>query len=70
MIPNLALFVEPDSGTNYEIFFVEVKRKGNYQNNFLESDLVKLGKEMQTGLNKLAKKKSCKSQSCWIVNRR
>ncbi|KAG1460270.1 hypothetical protein G6F56_005988 [Rhizopus delemar] len=43
--------------TKYELFFVEVKRKGNYQNNHLEDDLVKLGKEMHTALNKLVKKK-------------
>ena len=57
MIPNLVLFVEPHSATNYELFFVEVKRKGNYQNNYLENDLIKLGKEMHTALNKLVKKK-------------
>lgn len=57
MIPDLALFIEPNSGTKYELFFVEVKRKGNYQNNHLEDDLVKLGKEMHTALNKLVKKK-------------
>ncbi|KAI9339737.1 hypothetical protein BD770DRAFT_422365 [Pilaira anomala] len=57
MIPDLALFIEPNSGPQYELFFVEVKRKGNYQNNHLEDDLVKLGKEMHTALNKLVKKK-------------
>lgn len=57
MIPDLALFVEVNSTTNYELFFVEVKRKGKYQNNNLENDLVKLGKEMHTALNKLVKKR-------------
>lgn len=36
MIPDFTVFVEPDSVTNYEIFFIEVKRKGDYQNNYLE----------------------------------
>ncbi|KAG0738426.1 hypothetical protein G6F57_012260 [Rhizopus arrhizus] len=57
MIPDLVLFVEPHSATNYELFFVEVKRKGNYQNDYLENDLIKIGKEMHTALNKLVKKK-------------
>lgn len=57
MIPDLAPFVEVNSTTNYELFFVEVKRKGKYQNNNLENDLVKLGKEMHTALNKLVKKR-------------
>ena len=57
MIPDLTLFIEVNSTTNYELFFVEVKRKGKYQNNNLENDLVKLGKEMHTALNKLMKKR-------------
>lgn len=44
MIPDLVLFIEPHSAINYELFFVEVKRKGNHQNNHLEDDLAKLGK--------------------------
>ncbi|KAI9247755.1 hypothetical protein EDC94DRAFT_685041 [Helicostylum pulchrum] len=57
MIPDLVLFLEPYSAMNNELFLVEVKRKGNYQNNHLEDDLVKLGKEMHTALNKLILKK-------------
>lgn len=57
MIPDLALFIEPNSGTQYELFFVEVKRKGNHRNNHLKDDLVKLGKKMHTALNKLVEKK-------------
>jgi hypothetical protein len=33
--------------------FVEVKRKGNHYKGNYVSDLVKLGKEMQIGINKL-----------------
>jgi hypothetical protein len=36
---------------------VEVKRKGNYHNNNLGDDIVKLGKEMQIALNKLVKRR-------------
>lgn len=57
MIPDLTLFVELNSSTNYELLFVEVKRRGKYQNSNLENDLVKLGKEMHTALNKLVKKR-------------
>lgn len=57
MIPDLTPFVEINSTTNYELFFVKVKRKGKYQNNHLANDLVKLGKEMHTALNKLVKKR-------------
>lgn len=57
MIADLTLFVEVNSTTNYELFFVEVKRKCKYQNNNLENDLVKLGKERHTALNKLARKR-------------
>ncbi|KAI9281922.1 hypothetical protein BY458DRAFT_449953 [Sporodiniella umbellata] len=56
MIPDLALFVEPNSGTKCELFFVKVKREGDYQNNHLEDDLFKLGKEIHTVLNKLVKR--------------
>ncbi|KAG1469379.1 hypothetical protein G6F56_003288 [Rhizopus delemar] len=58
MIPDLTPFVEINSTTNYELFFVKVKRKGKYQNNHLANDLVKLGKEMHTALNKLVKKRT------------
>lgn len=30
MIPHLVLFIGPHSAANYELFFVEVKRKGKY----------------------------------------
>lgn len=53
MKPNLILFINPLSRTNHELLFVEVKRKGNYANGNLESDLIKLGKEMQIALDKL-----------------
>lgn len=36
---------------------MEAKRKGNYRNNNLEDDIVKLGKEMQLALNKLVRLK-------------
>ena len=38
-------------------FFVEVKRKGDFANGHLESDTVKLGKEMQIAINKLILRK-------------
>jgi hypothetical protein len=53
MIPDFVLLVEPSSAITYELLFLEVKRKGNFQNNHLENDLIKLGKEMHTALNKL-----------------
>lgn len=57
MIPDFVLWVEPHANRNFEVFFVEVKKQGNFANGHLESDLVKLGKEMQLGLNKLLKRK-------------
>jgi hypothetical protein len=57
MKPDFVLYTSPSSITNYELFFVEVKRKGNFANGTGESDLVKLGKEMQIALNKLVLKK-------------
>lgn len=69
VIPDLAPFFEPDSGNNYEIFFVEVK-KASWQNTYLGDGLVKLGKEIHASLNKLIKKKSWEFQSSWIINRR
>jgi hypothetical protein len=53
MIPDFVMFVEPLSSIIFELFFVEVKRKGNKSNGNSESDLVKLRKEMQIALNKL-----------------
>ncbi|EIE76307.1 hypothetical protein RO3G_01011 [Rhizopus delemar RA 99-880] len=47
----------PSSAINYELFFVEVKRKGNYANGTGESDTVKLGKEMKIALDNLMIKK-------------
>jgi hypothetical protein len=44
--------------TNYELFFVEVKRLGKFANGTFESDLIKLGKEMQVALDKLVLKVS------------
>jgi hypothetical protein len=57
MIPDFVLYVDPISAVTFELLFVEVKRKENFQNNYLENDVVKLGKEMHTALNKLALKK-------------
>lgn len=42
---------------NFKLFIVEVKKPGNFSNSRLETDLVKLGKEMQVVLDKLIKKK-------------
>jgi hypothetical protein len=53
VIPDLVLFVDPITGNNLELCFVEVKRLGNRSNGHNEEDLVKLGKEMQLALNKL-----------------
>lgn len=49
--------MDPLSTMNFELFFVEVKRPGNTSNGTLESDLTKLGKEMQIALNKLVLQK-------------
>ncbi|CAO3629978.1 unnamed protein product [Mucor hiemalis] len=57
MIPDFTLFMDPLSTMNFELFFVEVKRPGNTSNGTLESDLTKLGKEMQIALNKLVLQK-------------
>ncbi|KAG0176082.1 hypothetical protein DFQ29_006602 [Apophysomyces sp. BC1021] len=57
MIPDFVLFVDPLSTLNFELLFVEVKRKGNFANGHLESDIVKLGKEMQIAVSKLVLKK-------------
>lgn len=57
MLPDLVLYADPISKVNYELFFVEVKRKGNFANGHLESDTVKLGKEMQIAVNKLILRK-------------
>ncbi|KAI9322918.1 hypothetical protein BX666DRAFT_2017304 [Dichotomocladium elegans] len=57
MAPDFVLYVDPLSTINFELFFVEVKRKGNFGNGHLESDIVKLGKEMQIGLTKLVQYK-------------
>lgn len=53
MLPDFVIFVEPLSAIMFELLFVEVKRRGNKSNGNSESDLVKLGKEMQIALNKL-----------------
>lgn len=53
MIPDFVLFVEPLSLMNFELFFVEVKTRGKTSNSNSESDLIKLGKEMQIAINKL-----------------
>ncbi|ORE02180.1 hypothetical protein BCV72DRAFT_252630 [Rhizopus microsporus var. microsporus] len=57
MISGFVLWMEPHSETSFKMFFVKVKRQGNPSNGHLESDLVKLGKEIQLGLNKLVKRK-------------
>lgn len=38
---------------SFELMFVEVKRKGSYSNGHHESEVVKIGKEMQVAINKL-----------------
>ncbi|KAG1527497.1 hypothetical protein G6F47_012291 [Rhizopus delemar] len=53
VLPDFVMFVEPLSAIMFELLFVEVKRRGNKSNGNSESDLVKLGKEMQIALNKL-----------------
>lgn len=53
MIPDYVFFAEPYSEITFELCFVEVKRKENHYKRGYESDLVKLGKEMQIGINKL-----------------
>lgn len=53
MIPDLAIFINPSSVTNFELLLIEVKKHRNYSNGNLEKVLVKLGKEMQLALNKL-----------------
>lgn len=57
MMPDFVLFIELSSAINYEVFFMEVKRKGNLSNNTLENDMIKLSKEMHIALNKLVVKK-------------
>ncbi|KAI7866402.1 hypothetical protein BDF14DRAFT_1921279 [Spinellus fusiger] len=44
LIPDFVLYLDNLSSVNFEFFFVEVKRKGNYHNNNLEDDLAKLRK--------------------------
>lgn len=46
------MYADPLSIVNDEIFFIEVKRPGKYNNGHLESNLVKLDKEIQIALNK------------------
>lgn len=53
MIPDYVFFAEPYSEITFELCFVEVKRKENHYKRGYESDLVKLGKEMQISINKL-----------------
>ncbi|KAG1521320.1 hypothetical protein G6F47_003389 [Rhizopus delemar] len=57
MMPDFVLFIELSSAINDEVFFMEVKRKGNHSNNTLENDMIKLSKEMHIALNKLVVKK-------------
>ncbi|KAI9004915.1 hypothetical protein CLU79DRAFT_782039 [Phycomyces nitens] len=54
MIPDLVLYLNPLSTINFELLMIEVKKHGNFGNGNLEKDLVKLGKEMQLALDKLA----------------
>lgn len=49
--------MDPISVTKFELFVVEVKKLGNFSNGHLETDFVKLGKEMQLALDKLIEKK-------------
>lgn len=58
MMPDFVLFIELSSAINYEVFFTEVKRKGNHSNNTLKNDMIKLSKEIHIALNKLVVKKS------------
>lgn len=57
MIPDFMLFAKLPSAIKYKVFFVEVKRKGNYNNNCLQNDVIKLEKEVHLALNKLVHKK-------------
>ncbi|PHZ11633.1 uncharacterized protein RHIMIDRAFT_244120 [Rhizopus microsporus ATCC 52813] len=57
MMPDFVLFIKLSSAISYEVFFMEVKRKGNHSNNTLENDMIKLSKEMHIALNKLVVKK-------------
>ncbi|KAL9550585.1 hypothetical protein MBANPS3_004666 [Mucor bainieri] len=52
MIPDLAIYVTLHK-VNYELLLLETKKPGNCSNGSLEKDLVKLGKEMQTAIDKL-----------------
>ncbi|RCH88876.1 hypothetical protein CU097_002686, partial [Rhizopus azygosporus] len=56
-LPRQTLVFGPSSVVNFKLFIVEVKKPGNFSNSRLETDLVKLGKEMQVVLDKLIKKK-------------
>lgn len=53
MIPDFVAYVDPMSTINFELFVIEVKKHGNYGNENLEKNLIKLGKEMQLALDKL-----------------
>lgn len=53
MMPHFVLFVDPSSKRSFELMFVEVKRKGSNSNGHHESEVVKIGKEMQVAINKL-----------------
>ncbi|GAA5800827.1 hypothetical protein HPULCUR_006266 [Helicostylum pulchrum] len=53
MIPDLALYIDPLSVINFELFIVEVKKHGNFSNGTLENDMIKLGKEMKLAVDKL-----------------
>lgn len=57
MMPDFVLFIDPLSSMNFELLFVEIKRRGNFANGNQESDLIKLGKQMQVALNKMVLKK-------------
>ncbi|CAO3697342.1 unnamed protein product [Rhizopus microsporus] len=57
MIPDFTLYSDPLTVTNFELFVVEVKKSGSFSNGHLETDIVKLGKEMQLALDKFIEKK-------------
>lgn len=46
MIPNFTMYLDPLTATNFELFFVEIKKPGDVSNGHLETDFVKIGKEM------------------------
>ncbi|CAO3660894.1 unnamed protein product [Rhizopus stolonifer] len=57
MVPDFTLYLDPLTLTKFDMFVIEVKKPGKISNGHLETDLVKLGKEMKLALDKLIEKK-------------